>query len=277
MKRLYMFSQCAFQILLNTRRCRSFIVLLLFVFGIAGCGEQNVEPRHYNPSSPLPLRVDASEVKAKNKKAPDKNLQPPKSTPTPTPTSVPTPIPPPTPTPEKTKVSPTPTPATKIAVAKPERSPVPSQDKEEQEGKSQNSALLESADDTQKPESAADKKEAENEPIVAPDGTKIDKLFVCKKVVDRNPVGCSDSFSLSETGSVFTWMRVSHVTPPSIIKHMYYWQDKFIASVNLKLKYTSMRTWSQKTFKADHAGAWKVVLATEDGEVIAVREWTVTP
>jgi hypothetical protein len=62
-----------------------------------------------------------------------------------------------------------------------------------------------------------------------------------------------------------------------VIKHVYYWEKKKVATVSLKLKYSSMRTWSQKTFKPDQTGTWKVVITTEDDNVVASRTWIVTP
>lgn len=107
----------------------------------------------------------------------------------------------------------------------------------------------------------------------------LDQLEVCAKVSNRTPVNIGSEFSLSEVGKVYTWMRVSGVTPTKVLKHIYYREGKLIAKVSLKLKYTSMRTWSQKTFKAgESVGKWKVAVTTQDEkEVLAVKEFTVVP
>ncbi len=112
-------------------------------------------------------------------------------------------------------------------------------------------------------------------PIVTADFI-IDGLAVCSKISDREPVNCGDEFSLSKVGKIYTWMKVSGVKPSKAVKHVYYWEGAVIATVKLKLKYTSMRTWSQKTFKPLQAlGKWKVVITTEEDEVITVKEFTV--
>lgn len=72
-------------------------------------------------------------------------------------------------------------------------------------------------------------------------------------------------------------MKVSVVKPPKVVKHVYYWEGKVVVTVNLKLQYTTMRTWSQIILKPEQVGKWKVVLTTEDNKVITTKEWTVTP
>lgn len=258
-------------------------IILGGLLGLMGCGEEDLEPQYYNPSAPLPLRVDAkttpkppetlpewietvetpapeAEEKTTNEAVeptptPTATLTP---TPTATATATPMPSPEPTPVPEKKTSSPPPTPV----VITPEPEPIT------------NPNVSTKAEE----EKEAQQQVKKSGPIVTPYGITIDKLATCSTVANRNPSGCSDTFSLAETGKVFTWMRVSGVSPPRVIKHTYYWEGKLVASVSLKLKYTSMRTWSQKTFKPDHTGKWKVVLTTDKaGEVLAVREWTVTP
>ena len=74
-------------------------------------------------------------------------------------------------------------------------------------------------------------------------------------------------------------MKVSGARPPMVLKHIYYWEGKLVATIKLKIKYPSMRTWSQKTFKPLEAlGKWKVLITTEnEDEILAVKEFIVIP
>ena len=74
-------------------------------------------------------------------------------------------------------------------------------------------------------------------------------------------------------------MKVSNAKTPVIAKHYYYLNGKLVDTVTLKLRYASMRSWSQKKLTAkEGVGQWKVVVTTENkDEVLAVREFTVTP
>lgn len=107
---------------------------------------------------------------------------------------------------------------------------------------------------------------------------ELDKLVVCSALSNRTPSGIAEEFSFSKVKKVYTWMRVSGAKPPITMKHSYYREGKLVASVSLEIKYSSMRTWSQKTFKGPEAqGDWKVVVTTQDGEVLAEKEFSLAP
>ncbi len=116
-------------------------------------------------------------------------------------------------------------------------------------------------------------------PIVTPYGVTLNKLVVCATISNRNPSRIANEFSISKVKKVYTWMKVSGVTPPRTLKHIYYWEGKFVAEVKLKMKYSSMRTWSQKALKPlQSLGKWKVMITTEnEDEVLALKEFTVVP
>ncbi|MBD3305901.1 DUF2914 domain-containing protein, partial [candidate division KSB3 bacterium] len=116
-------------------------------------------------------------------------------------------------------------------------------------------------------------------PIITPYGITIDQLSVCSKISNRNPTNIAETFSVGKVKQVYTWMHVSGVNPPKLAKHIYYWEGKRMATIELRLKYASMRTWSQKSLTTFEAlGKWKVVVTTGDEEeVLAVKEFTVVP
>jgi hypothetical protein len=113
--------------------------------------------------------------------------------------------------------------------------------------------------------------------IVTPHGIILDKVIVCSQISDRNPSGIRETFSIAKVKKVYTWMRVSGVKPPKRVKHLYYWEGKLVARVELELEYASMRTWSQKTLKPlESLGKWQVIITTEnEDEVLAVKEFSV--
>jgi hypothetical protein len=230
-------------------------------------------------SSPEPSETPESTPPAVPKNSRSKPVSP-----TATPTSIPTPLPTPTPPPTPQATS---TPEQSGEILPPSVTSSSNDAASSNEDPAFNKEVTDSEKSAEKVKRAATQgaetqqqersQNEENDPIVTPYDLTIDKLLVCAKVQDRKPIGCGEEFSLSNTGKVFIWMRVSEVKAPKIIKHVYYWNDEVIATVKLNLEYTSMRTWSQKTFKPDHDGHWKVVITTEDGEMIAVRTWTMTP
>jgi hypothetical protein len=222
--------------------------------------------------TPTPVAEEDSE----SSNPPTQATLTPTLTPTPNLTSTPTSTP--SPSPKKSKVLPTPTPIAETP--EPTKTPKATKTASENSHKgeeSNNPSRLQKADVKQADKQTAQKTE-KFVPIVTPYNITIDKLAVCSKISNRNPVNCGDEFSLSKVNKVYTWVKVSGVKPPKVVKHVYYWKGALIATVKLKLKYPSMRTWSQKTFKPEQAlGKWKVVITTEKDEVITVKEFTVVP
>ncbi|GAK61181.1 hypothetical protein U27_01080 [Candidatus Vecturithrix granuli] len=219
----------------------------------------------------------------------------------------PTPLPRPTPTPTLT---PTPTPTAKAQAEREDTSADRSlkppkgsnetsetseknssgkQAKSEPEQNSQKTAPKEEIEPEQEPESEQSKDQEEtqtddeqansSEAVVNSSAIRLDRVVICSKITDRNPVNVTSKFSLSEVGKIYTWMQVSGVKPPKTVKHIYYREGKIVARVTLKLRYASMRTWSEKTFKPEESvGKWKVIVTTEnEKEVLALREFTITP
>jgi hypothetical protein len=264
----------------SIRVCRKRVFITLAIAAaiiLGGCGE-DLEQQHYEPLSPLPLRVGGSGAVTPT----------PQSSPTPASTETPAALDEATPTEPvttstpaaATPSAPTPTP-TPMPTPTPKPSHTPTPQASETSGRS---ARASSNTAAQTPPSAApetaggnDAEQEADTPIVTPYHLTIDKLMVCANVRNRMPVGCETRFSLADTGKVFTWMMVSGVKTPNAIKHVYYWNNEKVATVTLNLKYSAMRTWSQKTFKPDQVGDWKVAVMTSDDQVIAVRTWTVTP
>lgn len=319
MKVLLLFFRQTGQLFLCIIRIAAPILFLLALLYLTGCGEEDLEIQHYNPVSPLPLRIDVTvtptpdsassrtqnlgnqeeisdEEVGQNTPTPfpatqsietptpgteeDSESSNPSTQPTPTPTSTPlkkeTEVTP-SPTPKKQNILPTPTPI--AARPEPTKTPKPPKSISEDSSKiaEEDKNPLPAKQMTAKQTDEQTLQPAEKvEPMVTPYNLTIDKLEVCSKISNRNPVNCGNEFSLSEVNRVYTWMRVTEVEPPKIVKHVYYWKGALVATVKLRLKYASMRTWSQKTFKPEQAlGKWKVVITTEKDEVIAVKEFTV--
>ncbi len=286
-------------------------VFLILVFGISGCGGEGDggSDRLSGPaeSSALPIRVDATPTPTPNPTAtpplapvddtpreitlsPTPDDREPQHTKTPGPEdseadshedeqdSQPPPTPLPASTPEassKSQETPSATPVPDV-----ENTPTPVQTPKDSPPKQQ-----QQTDTAQKTESS-DKtarsntfKVPKDRPIITPYGITLDKLSVCKKVSDRKPYGEADTFSFSKTKKVYTWIKVSGVTPPRIVKHIYYWEGKPVATVELELEYPSMRTWSQKSLRVmESQGKWQVLVTTEnEEEVLAVKQFTVKP
>jgi hypothetical protein len=200
-------------------------------------------------------------------------LPTPLSTPTPTSTvkAQATPQPSPVSSKEETEEKPAITPTTAVSEKKTRK---PKQNEE-----SEPEQKVDEQSETKKKTEDKNERDGSSEVVAKSSAIKLDQVVICSKITNRDPVNAASTFSLAEVGKVYTWIQVSGVTPPKTIKHIYYREGKVVARVTLRLRYASMRTWSEKTFKPEESlGKWKVVITTNnEKEILAVKEFTVTP
>lgn len=93
----------------------------------------------------------------------------------------------------------------------------------------------------------------------------IEEAVVCQDVVDRAPVGISDTFA-KETAKLYCFTRVVGAQADSQITHNWYYQGALKASVKLNVRSSNFRTWSSKTIIPEWAGEWMVEILSEDGK-----------
>lgn len=91
---------------------------------------------------------------------------------------------------------------------------------------------------------------------------------VCTAVADRMPVGAGDTFPWT-TPRIYVWSLVGAADPPARVHHIYYHGKDKIADVVLKVGSSHWRTWSfQSLGKKRLQGAWRVDIASDDGQVL---------
>lgn len=106
----------------------------------------------------------------------------------------------------------------------------------------------------------------------------VDGLTVASDVVDRQPQGAAEVFTVpkgSDFVSIVTWNRILNAGSQTTIKHVYYLNGEKVDEIPLKVAGSSWRTWSRKQIKAEHAGNWKVDVLNDNGDVIASKSFTV--
>ena len=89
----------------------------------------------------------------------------------------------------------------------------------------------------------------------------------CKQVENLNPIDIGKEFS-SDVGKVFFWTSIVTINPPTMIKHVWYYEDEKKLEVPLCIKYESTRTWSYKTIYPQMVGKWYVVIVDENNNVV---------
>ncbi len=247
---------------------------------LSGCGDETttLSERVSGPASnaALPIRVDATPTPIATA-SPSLTVTPTNQTPQPTLT----PTPGITPTPETkdtaltSKKTPTPqeTPTlVEKAVSDNAKSP------KQEENAAKTDIVEQDAEAEESDESEAEEEQEESKPpVVTAKGVKLEKIAICSAVKNRNASGAAKEFSYKNVKKIYTWTKFSGIKSPTVIKHHYYLNGKAVGTVKLTLKYSVMRSWSQKSLTpGESVGKWKVVITTDnDKEILAEREFTV--
>jgi len=105
------------------------------------------------------------------------------------------------------------------------------------------------------------------------DNIKIDKIVLCRNVVDRSPQGAGTSF-LTNVGNIFCFTDLSLKKFPAEIFHVWYRGDKEMARVRLEARGKTWRTWSSKSVLASWDGDWRVEIEDIDGNVLATKKFS---
>lgn len=97
---------------------------------------------------------------------------------------------------------------------------------------------------------------------------KVLKAIACTDVKDRNPFGRGNSIRWS-MDRVYIWNLLKCESPPSSIRHIYYFKGQKISDVLLKIGSPLWRTWSFKTLSDKRfIGPWRVDITSAEGKVL---------
>ncbi len=98
-------------------------------------------------------------------------------------------------------------------------------------------------------------------------GIDVENIAVCTSVVDRQPVG-TDSVFTSDVGKLYCFTKLTSQTDTSEISHVWFYQGKQMAKIDLPMNAKSWRTWSAKTIIPAWKGDWKVEIQDANGNLI---------
>lgn len=105
---------------------------------------------------------------------------------------------------------------------------------------------------------------------------RITNLVFTTGVDEMAPVSQNTSFHYS-VGRVYSWMEVKNASPPTTLKHIYYFKDQKILEVELQVKYPRMRLWSYKTISERiFVGKWKLEVLDETGKLLTTGFFDIT-
>ena len=113
--------------------------------------------------------------------------------------------------------------------------------------------------------------------ILAQDMTlTVEDLTLCTSIEDRQPMGADITF-YNDVERVYCFSKILGAGELSAITHIWYYDDKEMARIEMFVKSKSWRTWSSKKIVSPWVGSWRVDIIDEDGEVIASKKFEIIP
>ena len=98
-------------------------------------------------------------------------------------------------------------------------------------------------------------------------GLEVANIAVCTSVENRQPIGTDSVFS-SDVGKLYCFTKLTSDTDSTEISHVWFYQGKQMAKVDLPMNAKSWRTWSAKTIVPAWKGDWKVEIQDSNGNDI---------
>jgi hypothetical protein len=105
---------------------------------------------------------------------------------------------------------------------------------------------------------------------------EVEEMTFCTGVEERAPVGAADEFT-GDVGHVCCFTRIIGAQDPTTIYHVWIYDNKEMAKVELAVNSAAWRTWSTKRILDSWTGDWRVEVQTADGTVLKSSGFTVEP
>lgn len=107
----------------------------------------------------------------------------------------------------------------------------------------------------------------------APEISVVD-LEICTAVENRIPVGVNTTFS-SDVERLYCFTKITSNQEQGSIFHVWVYNDKVMARVELPTKAKVWRTWSSKKILPSWTGKWRVDVEAPDGTLLGSKEFEV--
>ncbi len=97
---------------------------------------------------------------------------------------------------------------------------------------------------------------------------------VCSGIEQRMPVDSAEQFS-PDVGKVFFWCKVTGATDTTAITHVWLYDGKEMATVELPVRSPAWRTWSSKNILPSWVGKWEVQVRDAEGNVLLGKSFAI--
>jgi len=100
------------------------------------------------------------------------------------------------------------------------------------------------------------------------------EVEICTAVVDRAPAGTATSFG-ADVGTLYCWSKITGAAGETTIKHIWMYEGKKMAVVDLPVKSNYWRTHSSKKILPEWTGNWEVQVVDAAGDTLKTAAFTV--
>jgi hypothetical protein len=105
-------------------------------------------------------------------------------------------------------------------------------------------------------------------------GMVVEEIQICASVEDRTPQGVDSAFS-ADIERVYCFTALNNSGEGDKVTHVWYYNEKEMARVELAVKASAWRTWSSKRILPSWKGEWRVDVLSSDGNVIASKNFEI--
>jgi len=114
---------------------------------------------------------------------------------------------------------------------------------------------------------------AEEAAPAAASALSVETTAICLDVQDRTPVEDGTSFP-SDVGTLSCFTKIVGAETATTVYHRWYVGDTMAAEIPITVNGPSWRCWTRKTILPSWSGACRVDVATDAGDVIASKPFT---
>lgn len=105
-------------------------------------------------------------------------------------------------------------------------------------------------------------------------GLSVEEMSFCKAIEYREPVGIDTVFT-DRLERIYCFTRVTGAPDPTIIYHLWYFNNEEKVRVPLEVKSASWRTWSSKKIIKGETGDWRVDILDANGNLLKSGSFTI--
>ncbi len=105
-------------------------------------------------------------------------------------------------------------------------------------------------------------------------GISVEDIQIATSIENREPAGADASFAAT-VEKLYCFTKIKSEQETGTIYHVWLYNDRVMAKIELPVKGKSWRTWSVKTIMPAHTGKWRVDVESPEGTLITSKEFEI--